>query len=123
MERRFGNTFPNSPISIRPILSLPENEDNVYFLMDTMINEETALVEENGLKLANGLAKVTIRSMFDSTMGKILSGAGGACCQLCTATFMQIHDKKLLVKDSPLIERYPVQNLYSKKLMEKIAFS
>ena len=33
-----------------------------------------------------------IRSHFDTKMAKILSGAGGASCQLCTASFAQIHD-------------------------------
>ena len=30
--------------------------------------------------------------MFDGKMSGILTGAGGAKCQLCTATFDQLHD-------------------------------
>ena len=38
---------PNSPHSTRPItiLALPENELNVKFLFDLMINPETSLIE------------------------------------------------------------------------------
>lgn len=41
-ETIWKNQIPNSPFSIRPItlLALPENEENVKFLMNTMINEE-----------------------------------------------------------------------------------
>ena len=72
-ETIWKNHAPNSPFSIRPISILPENEDNVKFLMDTMINGETTLIEELGLKLRNGDAKITIvRSMFDTSWAKIL---------------------------------------------------
>ena len=52
------NLVPNSPFSFRPtaILALPENEDNVKYLMNSLINEETALIEANGLKLSKGHA-------------------------------------------------------------------
>lgn len=50
------NHRPNSTFSIRPItiLSLPENSENVKFLMDTLINNETRDIKENGLHLFNG---------------------------------------------------------------------
>ena len=44
-----------------------------------MINKETADIESN------------LRSKLDGKMAQILSGAGGASCQFCTATFKQIH--------------------------------
>ena len=98
---------PNSPYSTRPvtILALPENEVNVKFLFDSLINTESSLIEESGLLLQHGCAKVTIiRSHFDTKMAKILSGAGGASCQMCTATFTQIHDIDI-VKDGFPINR------------------
>ena len=61
--------------------------------MDSLINQETSTIEECGLILHNDHAEVKIiRSQFDTKMSKILSGAGGASCQLCTASFAQIHD-------------------------------
>ena len=60
---------PNSPYYTRPvtILALPENEVNVKFLFDSLINTESSLIEESGLLLQHGCAKVTIiRSHFDT---------------------------------------------------------
>ena len=99
------NIVQNSPFSFRPIaiLALPENEDNVKYLMNSLINEETALIEANGLKLSKGHANVrTVRSMFDTKMAQILSGAGGANCQLCTARFDQIHDIEFVLQGFPI---------------------
>ena len=85
------NCSPKSHFSIRSvtILALTENKENVSFLMKTMINKETADIEANGLDLINGHhAKVAVlRSQLDAKMAQILSGAGGASCQFCTATF------------------------------------
>ena len=67
------------PISI---LALQENDENVRFLMDRIINSETSDIEATGLELTLGNAKVEIvRTQFDSKMAKLLSGAGGAQCQ------------------------------------------
>ena len=103
------NSVPNSPFSIRPvtILALPENQENVSFLMKTMINTETADMEDNGLELMSEIhASVeVIRSQVDGKMAKILSGAGGASCQFCTATFKQIHEVDI-VKDGFPINRF-----------------
>ena len=45
--------------------------------MNSLINEETALIKVNGLKLSIGHANVrTVRSMFDTKIAQILSGAG-----------------------------------------------
>ena len=95
------NPLPNSPFSIRPvaILALQENEDNIRYLMDRLINRESTQIVEDGLELTSGICQVEIqRSQLDGKMAKILSGAGGACCQFCTATFKQIHDLDM-VKD------------------------
>ena len=52
------NLIPNSPFSFRPIaiLALPENQNSVQYLMNSLVNEETALIEANGLKLSKGHA-------------------------------------------------------------------
>ena len=100
------NSVPNSPFSIRPvtILALPENQENVSFLMKTSINTETTDMEVNGLELIRGIhASVDIiRSQIDGKMAKILSGAGGASCQFCTATFKQIHDVDIVKEGFPI---------------------
>ena len=96
---------PNSQYSTRPValLAIPENEDNVKFLMDSLINQETLAIEESGLSLHNGHAEVKIiRSHFDTKMAKILSGAGGASCQLCTASFAQRHDNSFVKTGNPM---------------------
>ena len=99
------NHLPNSPFSIRPvaILALKENEDNIRYLMDTLINKESTQITENGLELTSGFCEVEIqRSQLDGKMAKILSGAGGACCQFCTATFKQIHDPEIVKYGFPI---------------------
>ena len=80
---------------MRPItiVALHESDENVRFIMDSVINTETSIIEETGLDLTRGKAQVEIiRSQFDTKMAKLLSGSGGAHCQLCTATFAQAHD-------------------------------
>ncbi|KAI6646360.1 hypothetical protein LOD99_9231 [Oopsacas minuta] len=44
---------PDSPFCTRPValLALPENEESVKFLMDSLINNETSTIEESGLCL------------------------------------------------------------------------
>ena len=67
--------------------------------MDTLINSESTQIVEDCLELTSGICQVEIqRSQLDGKMAKILSGAGGACFQFCTATFKQIHDPDM-VKD------------------------
>ena len=64
---------------------MKENEENVRFLMNSYINRETTEIEDKELELEHGLVKVKlIRKMFDGKMSGILTGAGGAKCQLCT---------------------------------------
>ena len=72
--------------------------------MKTSINTETTDMEVNGLELIRGIhASVDIiRSQIDGKMAKILSGAGGASCQFCTATFKQIHDVDIVKEGFPI---------------------
>ena len=67
---------------------MKENEANIRFLMESHINAETKIIDQEGIDLSQGFVNVKIhRSMFDGKMSGILSGAGRAKCQLCTATF------------------------------------
>ncbi|KAI6661279.1 Dna-mediated transposase [Oopsacas minuta] len=71
--------------------------------MDTYINPYVADMEENGIPLSQGLVRIKLlRTMFDGKMAGILSGAGGAHCQLCTATFKQLHDVELIRDGFPI---------------------
>ena len=40
--------------------------------------------------------------MFDGKMAAILSGAGGASCQMCTATQKDLKDRELVVDGFPI---------------------
>ena len=58
-------------------------------------------------------------------MAKILSGAGGACCQFCTASFKQIHDPDI-VKDGFPINRsitdgLEASNKYIRRYRDRLA--
>ena len=71
--------------------------------MDTLINKESTQMTENGLELTNGFCEVEIQgSQLDGKMAKILSGAGRACCQFCTATFKHIHDPEMVKDEFPI---------------------
>ena len=70
----------NSPFAIRPLslLAVPENEDNVCFLMES-INVETEYLQTHGFQLPQGQCNVKIeRAMFDTKLAGILEGACGA---------------------------------------------
>ena len=56
--------------------------------MNETINSDTDTIKEYGIDLADGKrVKVEIlRSMIDGKMSALLSGAGGASCQMCTAS-------------------------------------
>ena len=70
--------------------------------MENLINPETAKLQ-NGISLENGSVKVDIiRSIFDGKMAAILSGAGGASCQMCTATHNDLKDRELVVDGFPI---------------------
>ena len=46
--------------------------------------------------------------MFDGKMAGMLSGAGGAHCQLCTANFNELHDLELVHSGFPIIRSITV---------------
>ena len=99
------NTLPNSHFQLRPValIAMKESEENVRFLMESYINPETKMIEQEGIVLPQGLMNVKIyRSMFDGKMSGILTGAGGAKCQLCTATFEELHDIDLVRSGFPI---------------------
>ena len=99
------NNSPNSPFSQRPIflLAATENHDNIRQFMNDIINPETDQMRVEGFSLAEGHVSVDIvRSMFDGKMAGILSGAGGASCQLCTATHKELKDRDFIVQGYPI---------------------
>lgn len=99
------NDVPNSPFGLRPVALIcqKENETNVKFIMDKVINPEVLLIEKEGLTLPNGQVLVEImRSMLDGKMSSILTGAGGANCQLCTAEFKDLKDLDLIHSGYPM---------------------
>ena len=64
-------------------MSQKENEENVKFLMDSMINLEVDSITENGILLPKGLINVIfLRTMIDGKMSGILRGSAGVHCQL-----------------------------------------
>lgn len=101
----YSNEIPNSPFCVRPIVlvSQKENEANTKFLMDTMVNPEVRSIEQEGLLLPQGNVQVKVlRTMFDGKMSGILSGAGGANCQLCTANLAELKDIELVRSGYPI---------------------
>ncbi|KAI6655659.1 hypothetical protein LOD99_1799 [Oopsacas minuta] len=103
------NNTPNSPFAQRPIflLAAKENEANIKRFMDDLINTDTDLMRSEGFTLGpDQQVRVDIvRSMLDGKMAGILSGAGGASCQLCTATHKELNDRELIIQGFP-INRY-----------------
>ena len=98
------NNSPNSPFSQRPIFlcAAKECKDNIRKFMEDIINPDTAKLG-TGVSLDRGLVVVDIiRSMFDGKMAAILSGSGGASCQMCTATHKDLKDKVLVVDGFPI---------------------
>ena len=94
------NKSPNSPFSQRPIFlcAATECEENIRSFMECRINPDTAMLQ-NGITLENGVVNVDIiRSMFDGKMTAILSGAGGASGQMCTATHKDLKDRELVLE-------------------------
>ena len=70
--------------------------------METYNNPETNLNEQEGNELPQGQVKVKVlRSKLAGKMSGILSGSGGAKCQLCTATFRDLHYIELLRSGFP----------------------
>ena len=108
------NNSPNSPFSQRPIFLLAgkENEENIRNFMTDLINPDTDQMQKEGFSLDDH-QKVQIeivRSMFDGKMAALLSGAGGASCQLCTTTRAQIKDRDFVLQE------YPINRLVSEAI-------
>ena len=98
------NQSPNSPFSQRPVFlcAAKECEENIRKFMENLINPETAKLQ-NAISLEIDSEKVDIiRPMFDGKMAAILSGAGGACCQMFTATHNDLKDWELVVDGFPI---------------------
>ena len=99
------NNIPNSPYSQRPIFLCAEieNEENIRQLMITLINPETEKLKNEGINFNEQHVEIDIvRSMLDGKMAAILSGTGGASCQLCTATFKELKDRELVIQGFPI---------------------
>ena len=61
--------------------------------MERIINQETQILEKEGITLDQIPVEIKIiRSMVDGKMAKLCDGAGGAACQLCTATKFDLKD-------------------------------
>ena len=72
--------------------------------MTDLINPDTDKMTSEGFILAdNEHVRIDIvRSMFDGEMAGILYGAGGASCQLRTATHDQVKDRELVIQGFPI---------------------
>ena len=58
------------------------------------------------MEITNGQCHVHIyRTMFDGKISRLLSGAGGATCQLCTVTHSELKELELIRSGFP-INRY-----------------
>ena len=65
--------------------------------MTNFINPEASVIEQEGIQFPKGVVHVEIiRSMLDGNMSGILSGAGCASCQLCTANNQELKDLELV---------------------------
>ena len=71
--------------------------------MENIINPEVNTIEQLGLQFPQGHVHVKIiRSMLDGKMTGILSGAGGAHCQLCTANIKDLKDIEMVRAGFPI---------------------
>ena len=99
------NSTPNSSFCVRPVVLLARKEclENVRFLMENIINPEVKVIENEGFHFPQGTVQTKIiRSMLDGKMSGILSGAGGAHCQLCTANLDEIKDLEMVRGGFPI---------------------
>ena len=73
--------------------------------MNDLINPDTDLMKSEGFIPDNNqqVHVDIVRSMFDGKMAAILSGAGGASCQLCTATHKELKDLDWIIQGFPII--------------------
>ena len=71
--------------------------------MITLINPITEQLKNEGINFNKQHVEIDIvRSMLDGKMAAILSGAGRASCQLCTATFIELKDRELVIQGFPI---------------------
>ncbi|KAI6658821.1 hypothetical protein LOD99_15166 [Oopsacas minuta] len=72
--------------------------------MKDIINPETDQMKDQGFYFADDkhIFVDVVRSMLDGKMASILSGAGGASCQLCTATQKELKDRDLILQGYPI---------------------
>ena len=71
--------------------------------MNNMVNPEVASLEGEGLQVPHGSIKVKVlRTMFDGKMSCILSCAGGAHYQPCTANLTDLKDLELVKSEFPM---------------------
>ena len=72
--------------------------------MTVLINPETDKMTSEGFTLEdNDLERVDIiGSLFDGKMAGILSGAGGASCQLCTAKHSELKSREIVIQGYPI---------------------
>ena len=72
--------------------------------MVDLINPDTRLMQNHGFNLSDGEnVRIDIfRSKFDDKMAAIMSGTGGASCQLCTATHSELKDRELIIQGYPI---------------------
>ena len=88
--------FHNVPFSL---LLGKKTKKNIRNLMTKLINPDTDQMQKEGFSLDDH-QKVQIEIvllMFDGKMAALLSGAGGASCQLCTTTRAQIKDRDFVL--------------------------
>ena len=67
-----------------------------------MINPEVATIEQEWLLLPQGLINVKFYELCLIERSGILSCAGGAHCQLCTASFTELKDFELVKSGFPM---------------------
>ena len=99
------NNIPNSQFGVRPVLLTAQRESivNVKFIMEKIIDPEVNTIEQLGLQFPQGYAHLKIISrMLDGIMCGILSGAGGAHCQLCTASIKDLKDIEMVRAGFPI---------------------
>ncbi|KAI6652942.1 hypothetical protein LOD99_4019 [Oopsacas minuta] len=71
--------------------------------MDSIINSEVDSIAQESILLPKGLVNVTFhRTMIDGKMSVILSGAGGAHYQLCTANKSELTDLEIVRSVFPI---------------------
>ena len=99
------NNSANSSYGVRPIVLLAQKEclASVQHIMHNIINPEVTCIEQEGLQFPQGHVQTNVyRSMIDCKMFAILSGAGGAPCQLCTASKEDFRDLELVRAGYPI---------------------